>query len=171
MVKKGKFGEKAGIAPWTIMQSTLTTDALFSGQSDYTLDDKGRLTVQRDWRMEGVEGETLHLVPDSKGTCLRVMRPDRFVQFGEEAREQPGMDAKKHRLFMRNFFSNSTAVTMDKQGRIMIPADYCTRLKLKGSVRVLGCGDLFEVWNKKMFEEHHAEEQVEYNHYADALGL
>ena len=153
------------------MQSTLTTDALFSGHNDYTLDDKGRLTVQRDWRMEGVEGETLHLVPDSKGTCLRVMRPDRFVQFGEEARTQPGMDAKKHRLFMRNFFSNSTAVTMDKQGRIMIPADYCTRLKLKGSVRVLGCGDLFEVWNKKMFTEHHAEEQGEYNHYADALGL
>ena len=171
MVKRGKFGEKAGIAPWTTMQSTLTTNALFSGQSDYTLDDKCRLTVQRDWRMPDVESETLHLVPDSKGTCLRVMRPDRFVQFGEEALGQPGMDAKKHRLFMRNFFSNSTPVTTDKQGRIMIPKDYCERLKLKGSVRVLGCGDLFEVWNKKMFEEHHAEERVEYNHYADALGL
>lgn len=153
------------------MQSTLTTNALFSGQSDYTLDDKGRLTVQRDWRTSDEESETLHLVPDSKGTCLRVMRPDRFVQFGEEALDQPGMDAKKHRLFMRNFFSNSTPVTTDKQGRIMIPKDYCERLKLKGSVRVLGCGDLFEVWNKKMFEEHHEEEQMEYNHCADALGL
>lgn len=170
-MKRGEFGEKAGIAPSTIMPSTLTTDALFSGQSDYTLDDKFRLTVQRDWRMDGVESETLHLVPDTKGTCLRVMRPDRFVQFGEEAREQPGMDAKKHRLFMRNFFSNSTAVATDKQGRVMIPKEYCERLKLKGSVRVLGCGDLFEVWNKKTFEEHHAEERTEYNHYADALGL
>ena len=153
------------------MSSTLSTDALFSGQSDYALDDKFRLTVPRDWRMAGVESETLHLVPDSKGACLRVMRPDRFVKFGEEAREQPGMDAKKHRLFMRNFFSNSTAVTTDKQGRVMIPKEYCTRLKLKGSVRVLGCGDLFELWNKETFAAHHAEEAPEYNHFADGLGL
>ncbi len=153
------------------MPSTLSIDVLFSGQSDYALDDKCRLTVQRDWRMAGVESETLHLVPDSKGMCLRVMRPDRFVQFGEEAREQPGMDAKKHRIFMRNFFSNSAAVATDKQGRIMIPKEYCERLKLKGAVRVLGCCDLFEVWNKEMFAEHHAQERAEYNHYADALGL
>ena len=43
------------------MSSTLSTDALFSGQSDYALDDKFRLTVPRDWRMAGVESETLHL--------------------------------------------------------------------------------------------------------------
>ena len=171
MVKKGKFREKAGIAPWTPMLSTSTTDALFSGQSDYTLDDKCRLTVQRDWRLAGVETETLHLVPDSKGTCLRVMRPDRFVKFGEEARQQPGMDAKTHRVFMRNFFSKSTAVTTDKQGRIMIPKDYCAGLKLKGSVRVLGCCDLFEIWNKELFAAHHAKEAAQYNYYADALGL
>ena len=171
MLKRGEFGGKAGIAPWTTMPSTLITDALFSGQSDYTLDDKYRLTVQRDWRTPGVESETLHLVPDSKGTCLRVMQPDRFVQFGEEMRAQPGMDAKKHRLFMRNFFSKSTPVATDKQGRVMIPKEDCERLKLKGSVRVLGCGDLFEVWNKKTYDEHHAQEESEYNHYADALGL
>ena len=153
------------------MSSTLSTDALFSGQSDYALDDKFRLTVPRDWRMAGVESETLHLVPDSKGTCLRVMRPERFVQFGEEAREQPGMDAKKHRLFMRNFFSNSTAVTTDKQGRVAIPKEYCARLGLKGSVHILGCGDLFEVWNQETFAAHHAEEAPEYNHFADGLGL
>lgn len=153
------------------MPSTLSSDVLFSGQSDYALDDKCRLTVQRDWRMSGVESETLHLVPDSKGMCLRVMRPDRFAKFGEEARVQPGMDAKKHRLFMRNFFSNSTTVATDKQGRIMIPKEYCDRLKLKGSVRVLGAGDLFEVWNKELFAASHAEETPEYNHYADALGI
>ena len=149
----------------------MSKDALFSGQSDYALDDKFRLTVPRDWRTENVESETLHLVPDSKGACLRVMRPGRFMEFGEEARSQPGMDAKKHRLFVRNFYSNSTAVTTDKQGRIMIPKDYCTRLKLKGSVRVLGCRDLFEVWNKETFEVHHAEEASEYNQIADGLGL
>ena len=171
MLKSGEFGRDAAIPPNATMSSTLSTDALFSGQSDYALDDKCRLTVQRDWRVPGVESETLFLVPDSKGACLRVMRPERFVKFGEEAREQPGMDAKKHRVFMRNFFSNSTTVTTDKQGRIMIPKEYCDRLKLKGSVRVLGCRDLFEVWNKELFAKQHAEEQPEYNHYADALGL
>ena len=100
------------------MPSTLSIDVLFSGQSDYALDDKCRLTVQRDWRMAGVESETLHLVPDSKGMCLRVMRPDRFVQFGEEAREQPGMDAKKHRIFMP--YRNSANLTAGL--RVAIPS-------------------------------------------------
>ena len=82
-MKKGEFGGNAAITPKTPPTSTMSTDALFSGQSDYALDEKGRLTVQRDWRVKGVDSETLHLVPDSKGTCLRVMRPDRFAKFAE----------------------------------------------------------------------------------------
>ena len=171
MVKKGEFGGNAAITPKTPPTSTMSTDALFSGQSDYALDEKGRLTVQRDWRVKGVDSETLHLVPDSKGACLRVMRPDRFARFAEEVRQEPGMDSRKHRNFLRDFFSNSTTVSTDKQGRIMIPKEYCERLKLKGTVRVLGCYDLFEVWNKESFAKHHATGRDEFHHFADALGL
>lgn len=169
--EKGRIRGKCGDYSQNTIHSTMSTDALFSGQSDYALDEKGRLTVQRDWRLKGVDSETLHLVPDSKGACLRVMRPDRFAKFAEDVRLEPGMDSRKHRNFLRDFFSNSTAVSTDKQGRIMIPKEYCERLKLKGTVRVLGCYDLFEVWNKEAFAKHHATERDEYHHFAGALGL
>ena len=120
------------------MLSPSSNPVLFSGQEDYTLDDKGRVTVPRNWRRPGVETETFHLVPDSQELCLRAMSPERFTRFGEEARLQPGMDDKKHRLFMRHFYANSTEVTTDKQGRISVPKEYCERLKLRGGIRLGG---------------------------------
>ena len=153
------------------MPNNLSSPVLFSGQEDYTLDAKGRVTIPRNWRAEAGEGEAFHLVPDSKGACLRVMRPDRFVQFGEEARVELKMDAKTHRLFMRNFFANSTPVTTDKQGRIMIPRDYCERLKLSGEIRLLGCGDLIEIWNHKALAACARDEASSYQQATEALGL
>lgn len=171
MAKSGPLWGSGVKPPYITMLSSSSNPVLFSGQEDYTLDDKGRVTVPRNWRRAGAETETFHLVPDSHESCLRVMSPERFTRFGEEARLQPGMDDKKHRLFMRHFYANSTEVTTDKQGRISVPKEYCERLKLRGGIRLVGCGDLFELWNKEKLATSTEEEAPQYNHFADALGL
>lgn len=151
------------------MSIPASNSVIYSGQEDYGLDEKGRVTVPVRWRQK--ELEVFHLVPDSKGACLRVMRPERFAQVGEEVRQLPGMDAARHRLFMRQFYANSFQVAADKQGRIMIPKAYCERLQLSGTVRLLGCGDYFEIWNEQSNARRESEDQETYIHFAGAMGL
>ncbi len=153
------------------MPNSLSSSALFTGQEDYALDEKGRVTVPARWRQKDVDSEPFHLVPDSQGACLRVMRPDRFAQFGEEIRSQPGMDPAKYRLFLRYFYANSMQVAADKQGRIMIPKDYCTRLGLTGTIRLVGCGDLFELWDQKGFLSREEKDLSEFSQLVGGIGL
>ena len=119
----------------------------FFGSESYSLDDKGRVTVPFDWRRRDEVADVFYLVPDSKGECLRAMREERYAKFGEEARNHLDMNPEKHRMFMRNFYSQCAKTTTDKQGRITIPKAYCVRFRLKGEVRLNGAGDLFEIWN------------------------
>lgn len=142
----------------------------FLGQWNYAVDEKGRVTIPFDWRSEG-ESETFYLVPDSKGACLRAMRPDRYSRFGEEARKHTGNDDAKHRLFMRNFFAACAKVGTDKQGRIAIPKEMCERLKLKGEVALVGTEDLFEIWNKAANAARQKVETPQYQDIASAMGL
>ncbi len=144
---------------------------VFDGKETYTLDDKGRVTVPKRWRRKDGKDEEYHLVPDSRGRCLRVMLRPRFDQFAEDAKSQLGLDLAKHRLFMRNYYSNSTRVDTDKQGRIAIPKDYCTSLGLKGEVLMLGTGDVIEIWNKAAYAEFARTELAEYQVQAGGIGL
>ena len=167
----GLWGKKWRLPPIPTMSNSLSSAALFSGQESYTLDEKGRVTVPKSWRQKDVESEEFYLVPDSAGACLRAMRPDHFAKIGDDARELPGMDAKKHRLFLRNFFSRSVLVSTDKQGRIAVPKDYCDRFKLSGEIVMVGARDLFELWNKAALKDSQKLEAPEFNHIADALGV
>ena len=153
------------------MSSPLPVSDLFSGTVDYALDNKGRVTVPSNWRLKGAATETFHLVPDSKGACLRIMRRDRFAKFGEDARTKLGLDEKNHRVFMRQFYANSTEVITDKQGRINIPKEYCERLGLRGTVTLVGAGDVIEVWNKQALATRNAQEEPQYTFYAGEMGL
>jgi MraZ protein len=153
------------------MSSNSPVSDLFSGTVDYALDDKGRVTVPSNWRLKGVPTETFHLVPDSKGACLRIMRRERFAKFGEDAQTKLGLDEKAHRVFMRQFYANSAEVATDKQGRINIPKEYCERLGLRGTVTLVGAGDVIEVWNKQALAKRNAQEEPQYVFYASEMGL
>jgi MraZ protein len=152
------------------MSATSLNPPPFLGQWNYAVDEKGRVTIPFDWRSEE-ESETFYLVPDSKGACLRVMRPDRYTRFGEEARAKTKGDAALHRLFMRNFFATCAKVIADKQGRIAIPKEMCERFKLKGEVSLVGTEDLFEIWNKAANAARQKLETPQYQEIASAMGL
>ena len=171
MAKSGAVGQKMETTPNRTMSNSLSSYALFSGQESYTLDEKGRVTVPKAWRKKDADSEEFYLVPDSAGACLRAMRPEHFAKLGDDARALPGMDAKKHMLFLRNFFSQSVLVSTDKQGRIAVPKDYCERFKLGGEIAMVGARDLFELWNKAALKERQKQEAPEFGHFADALGL
>jgi len=161
------------ICPLPKMSSDASIPMQFFGSEQYTLDEKGRVTVPFDWRRSDGTPDVFYLVPNSKGECLLVMRPDRYAKFGTDARALPGMDEAKHRMFMRNFFAKCSKTVADKQGRIAIPVEDCTKygLDLRGKVTLHGTGDLFEIWNPAKLEAKEQAESADYEKIAGAMGL
>jgi MraZ protein len=60
---------------------------------------------------------------------------------------------------------------MDKQGRLVLPADLCGELSLKGEVVLVGGGARIEVWPPSQWQKACAEEEETFSAIADKLGL
>ena len=58
---------------------------------------------------------------------------------------------------MRFFVSGAHTVTMDAQGRIMLPARILELANIKSEMLILGMVNKLEVWNPQVFQEYRKE--------------
>ena len=58
---------------------------------------------------------------------------------------------ERARMLRRYIFSGSVPAELDSQGRFVIPSALLTYAKLSGEVVIIGAGDHFEVWNRKIW--------------------
>ncbi len=107
------------------------------------MDDKNRVTIPSVWRQENAD--TFFLVPHSRLDCLCVMPPDVFREVGAKSERQNS--APNHRLLIRQLFAQARYVSIDKQGRLLLPEDYCMQVALEGEVLLAGGQDRFEIWS------------------------
>lgn len=64
----------------------------------------------------------------------------------------PNSDPKKPML-KRYIGSESIQVTVDKAGRICIPADKAEKASISGEAMLVGCLDRFEIWSPERYEQ------------------
>ncbi len=48
---------------------------------------------------------------------------------------------------LRRLYSSARQVEPDKQGRILLPDEYCKKAELSGEVAFVGVKNRFEIWN------------------------
>lgn len=119
---------------------------LFLGTYNNSIDASNRLTVPARYREEfGSEAVLFRAVEG----CINIYTTGEFSKIVDKARE--GAVGAKNREKLRNFFADATTVTVDRAGRIIIPADYMQHAFLATDVTVLGVGTHFEVWNRETF--------------------
>lgn len=145
-------------------------NARFIGKELYTLDEKGRVTIPKHWRLKGEKSDMWHVVPESTKKCLRLMPAERFFEFVAQAEQKLADNQVGLRMFRNNFVGEAAEVEADKQGRIAIPKDKCDALALSGQVWMRGAGDLIEIWNKQRLEEQLEAEHAEYLKVAALVG-
>jgi len=92
-------------------------------------------------------------------------------RLGAELDALPGLDPLARRSFKRQFFSKAQHCPMDKQGRLVLPAELCSDLSLKGEVVLVGGGARIEVWAPGEWESVCAAEKEAFSDIADKLGL
>ncbi len=132
------------------------------------MDAKNRVTVPACW-LDGGE-EEFHAIPHSSGDCLVIMPPGEFASIATTIKES-GKSVDEQRRIIRQIYSKARAVSVDSQGRILLPEEQCGMLQLKGNVELVGGHSRFEIWNAKRWAETLAEEEATANEEAKQFGL
>ena len=136
------------------------------GAYDHTLDDKNRLTLPAKFRQSFAEGVVVTRGLD--GCLFAYRRPDwdRLV----ESRLAP-LDplSPETRRLQRFFYAGAAEAELDKQGRVMIPAQLIEHAKLGREVVVAGVYDHLEIWNRAAWREHLREVEGSAEHVAERL--
>ncbi len=140
----------------------------FTGTYTHTLDSKGRVSVPAAYRRQ-LTGEGLHLNLGLDG-CLVIYPPQKWEAVKAElSRLSRGREAE--RFFLRRFARFLRAVSLDAQGRIMIPAELLERAGIGSEVVFLGQLDSIELWAPEKFDTESGEEELSFEQVAEDLGI
>ncbi len=126
---------------------------MLRGNHPARIDDKGRLKVPNSFRqlVEAQWGTEL-FVTSVSGDFVRVYPMGVWLDIERKLAEVPSTHPSKLRFLDRvNFFGQ--AVTMDRQGRVLVPQLLRESAAMTGEVSVLGLQNHLAVWNLKRLQD------------------
>lgn len=113
------------------------------GRYNHTIDPKGRLSIPSKYRE--ILGDEF-VVSRGMDNCLFVYADADWKAFEAKLAALPLIDDDA-RQFARFFLSGAQYVTVDKQGRILVPQDLRDFAGLEKDVVLAGMGSRIEVWS------------------------
>ncbi|MFQ5824417.1 MAG: division/cell wall cluster transcriptional repressor MraZ [bacterium] len=126
----------------------------FIGTYEYSLDDKNRLSIPS--KIRKVIAELF------QNKCMLTKFEDGYLtlypydiwqdRFGNRAAKLPRSNDDAKRL-RRLLGMNSMEASLDTQGRIAVPTEYCQHAGIKKKVLILGCMDEVQIWSPKRYQE------------------
>lgn len=146
---------------------------MLRGSHPAHVDDKGRLKIPATFLAELRENDTgQFFVTSHNGQFVRIY-PLREWNRIEERLAQVGSTSRVKKKFLNLVNYYGQVVTLDKQGRLLIPALLRESAAMKGEVTVLGSLTYLDVWNRQRFAEDLRKNQLspEDENLLDALGV
>ena len=124
------------------------------GAYDHTLDDKNRLTLPAKFREAFIDGVVITRGLDG---CLYAFRREDWDRLVDSRLSTLDPLSPEGRRLQRHFFSGASEADLDKQGRVMIPAQLIEHAKLGREVVVAGVHDRIEIWDRAAWRTELAE--------------
>ena len=121
---------------------------MFMGRYNHTIDPKGRLSIPSKYRE--VLGDEF-VVSKGMDGCLFVYANEEWKVFEEKLASLPLINPEA-RQFARFFLSGAQSVTVDKQGRILMPQDLRDFAGLEKDVVLAGMGGRIEIWSLERWQ-------------------
>ena len=138
---------------------------MFIGEHQHSLDEKGRIIIPSKFRADlGVE----FVMTKGLDNCLFVYPKDEWHILEENLKTLP-LTNKDARAFVRFFFSGASESTLDKQGRVLIPANLRDHSKLDKEAVIIGVSTRIEIWSKDQWENYIDEDNLSYETIAEAM--
>ena len=123
------------------------------GESQHTIDNKGRLIIPAKFREE--LGDSF-VVTKGLDSCLFVYPNSEWRIFEEKLRSLPITNSNA-RKFVRFFLAGAVECNVDKQGRILIPNNLRTYSGLDKDVILIGVTNRVEIWSKDNWDDYNNE--------------
>ena len=123
----------------------------YTDRFEFSLDDKGRVSVPAEWRGEAFEKRFL-VLPSEEG-CLRVY-PASFLGRQLEKLSSEGVTSTDvRRKSLEKLASVMQAAEPDQQGRIMIREKFRQHAGLNRQAVLVGRLDHFEIWEPRRWQK------------------
>ncbi|MDI3529054.1 MAG: transcriptional regulator MraZ, partial [Thermoanaerobacter sp.] len=128
-------------------------------------DAKGRVIIPAKFR--GELGDRFVL---TKGldNCLFVYSLEEWKNIEAKLKTLP-LTKKDARAFTRFFLAGAVECEIDKQGRILIPANLREHAKIEKDVIFIGVSTRVEIWSKEVWEEYSNNTDVSFEEIAEHL--
>lgn len=140
---------------------------MFIGEYRHSIDQKGRLAVPTKFRKALELGA---IVTRGLDGCLYLYPADAWQQVAEKLAKLP-MSQSNSRAFARLMLAGAMDVTLDTQGRILVP-DYLRAYASVGKdVVVAGLYDHLELWDKTTWEAYKKRTEKDSSGIAESLGI
>jgi len=138
---------------------------MFMGEFQHTIDPKGRLIIPNKFRH--VLGEKF-VATRGLDNCLFVYPMDEWRGLEQKLKSLP-LANKDARAFVRFFFSGATECELDKQGRILLPANLRDYAQLDKDVVVLGVVNRVEIWSRELWGAYSEETEANPEEIAEKM--
>ena len=152
-----KVFKKSGGELWGILYicKQIVIKMRFTGNIDAKMDEKGRVFLPAAFRKilqrEGIEG--LILRRDVFQKCLVLYPENVWNEQVDAITGRTNHFDSKGRAALRGFVAGAESMTVDGNGRILIPRRYCEMAELDNEVRFIGVDDTIEIWSRKKADE------------------
>jgi MraZ protein len=139
---------------------------MFIGEYNHNLDEKGRLAIPVKFREELKGGA---VVTKGLDGCLFLYPMNEWKILADKLSQLPISQANT-RAFARLMLAGAMDVSLDKQGRIMIP-DYLRKyINLSKKVIINGLYNRLEIWDEEGWEAYKQKTEADSGDIAEQLG-
>lgn len=121
---------------------------MFLGEYEHSVDAKGRMAVPAKFRPQ-LEGG--FVVTRGFERCLQVYPMERWQALSEQVSSLP-FNTAEARNIRRILFSSAFDTEMDKQGRVLLPANLREFAGVGDEAVIAGMNTFFEIWSKADWE-------------------
>jgi MraZ protein len=122
----------------------------FTGRFEHSLDDKGRLTIPA--RIRARLGDHFVLTIAPPDPCLAMYPEPTWSEFCAKLESATRKDAD-YRAFVRHLFANTEEISLDNQGRLLLPATLREMASIKRDTVLVGTLTRVEIWAAELWRQ------------------
>lgn len=122
---------------------------MFRGINAINLDSKGRLAIPARYRDD--LGEQVVVTIDTEEACLLLYPVSQWQPIENSLQRLPSFNAAARRI-QRLLIGHATDITLDGNGRTLLPPLLRDYANLDKKVVMIGQGNKFEIWNEESWQ-------------------
>lgn len=127
----------------------------FFGNIEAKIDAKGRVFFPAQFRklLLTTAEEKLIMRKDIHQNCLVLYRENVWNSEVDKLRSRLNRWNSAHQTLFRQFVSDAETISLDGNGRILIPKRYLKMCEINQEVKFIGMDDTIEIWPKEKTEK------------------